>query len=113
MIFLHQWEQISSPLVDTAKVWTFDGPVVGVMSDQNGVLEGASTPILGWPGTFYPAPFTARGIEPLDSYVVSGNSITVNMHVGQPGDYIRVVTVPGGTTAAPRTTWGRLRRVYR
>lgn len=49
--------------------------------------------LLGAPGTFYPGAFPDRGLEANDSYLVSGNAITVNMNVAQPGDWIRVVTM--------------------
>ena len=85
-------------------VWTFDNPILGVMSDRSGTLEVASTFELGAPGTNYPAaPFAARGMEgnngpsgpwPNDGYSISANllSITVGMSVTEPGDWIRVVT---------------------
>ncbi len=95
-------------------VWTFDGIILGVMSDKPGNFEANSTFELGAPGSNYTigpvdqvAPYSARGLEltgnNADSYVISGNQITVNMHVSEPGDWIRVVTasnVPdGGVTA--------------
>ncbi len=82
--------------------FTFDGMVLGVMSDGIGQLEFNSTPLLGAAGTTYPAgTFTARGMEgnPLDGlfnndwYSFSGNTITLGMEVTEPGDWIRVVTV--------------------
>lgn len=77
------------------QTWTFDGAILGVMSDGTGSLEVASTPYLGAIGTIYPgAPFGARGLESNDGYVVSGYSITVRMSVTEPGDWIRVVTAP-------------------
>lgn len=91
--------------------WTFSQAILGVMSDNDGDLEAASTPELGAPGTNYTvgpaaqvAPFPARGLEPggpgglhTDGYSVSGNEITVTMHVSQPGDWIRVVTCAQGS----------------
>ena len=44
------------------------------------------------------APFGARGLEPHDSYLVAGNQITVSMAVWEPGDWIRVVTMPEPAT---------------
>ncbi len=74
-------------------IWTFSGTVLGVMSDFNGNLEFASTPLLGAVGTAYPAgPFGARGMESADGYVIGGNTLTVSMFVGQPGDCIRFIT---------------------
>ena len=82
--------------------WTFDGTILGVMSDSGGTLESASTSELGAPGTNYTtpfpgsgpaAPFPARGLEGGgDGYVISGNVLTLSMHVTEPGDWIRVVT---------------------
>ncbi len=66
---------------------------------MNGTLEGASTLLLGWPGTSYPLPFPLRGMEFDDTYLIAGNVLTVNMHVFQPGDWIRVVTQ--GSLAVP------------
>lgn len=90
-------------------VWTFDGVILGVMSDSGGTLEAASTSVLGAPTTNYTvtssgtgpaAPFTARGLEANggctgnnDGYLlVSANQLCVSMYVTEPGDWIRVVT---------------------
>jgi hypothetical protein len=91
--------------------WTFGGTIIGIMSDSGGLLEAASTPLLGAIGTIYPSAFGARGLEGNagysttgnnDGYTVSGNSISVVMHVTEPGDWIRVVTV----SAVPEpATW--------
>lgn len=85
--------------------WTFDGVILGVMSDEDGTLEAASSGELGAAGTVYPNPmFADRGLEQLslvDGYVVNGNSITVNMAVTEPGDWIRVITAGGGAPAVP------------
>ena len=91
-----------------AVTFTFDGVILGVMSDRQGNLEFASTPILGAPGSTYDAPFAARGMEGNDFvnktndwYTVSGNTISLGMNVTQPGDWIRVVTAaPIPTPAA-------------
>lgn len=86
--------------------WTFDGPVLGVMSDSPGFLEAASTPELGSPLTNYTvtfpgsgdaAPFNARGLESgsIDNYsMVNAFTLRVSMVVTEPGDWIRVVTAP-------------------
>lgn len=93
MIFLNQPDGTPGVTVDVDRTWTFDKPIVGVMSDSDGTLEVASTPLLGAPGTVYPgAPFGARGMEGGDGYVVSGSTIEVTMRVSQPGDWIRVIT---------------------
>lgn len=100
MIFLNKPDDIGGGLSHIRVVWTFDGPVIGVMSDGGGFLEAASTFELGAPGTNYTvgpagqvAPYPARGMEGGDSYTVAGNQITVNMGVSQPGDWIRVITL--------------------
>ncbi|MEE8450440.1 MAG: hypothetical protein V3R99_00955 [Thermoguttaceae bacterium] len=100
MIFLNK--QNGAPdLIHAAVTWTFDGTILGVMSDGPGALEAASTPELGYPTTNYPAAgFTARGLEGADTYSVSGATLTVSMFVSQPGDWIRVVT-ERGTSGPP------------
>lgn len=99
MIFLNSAG--SASLSHTDVVWTFDGAILGVMSNGNGSFEAASTFELGNPLTNYTvtfagsgpaAPFSNRGLESADSYVVALNQITVNMSVTEPGDWIRVVT---------------------
>jgi hypothetical protein len=91
MIFLNVPDGAAGA-TDTGRVWTFDTKILGVISDQNGVKLDASD-FLGAPPTAYPAAFPNRGLESTtDSYSVSGTSITVNMTVSQPGDWIRVIT---------------------
>ena len=109
MIFLNS--QGTANLSHFGVTWTFDAPIIGVMSNGNGSLEAASTFELGAPGTNYTlvgpgtgpaAPFPARGLEgnngtglgPGDGYLVSGNTIRVSMNVTEPGDWIRVITTP-------------------
>jgi PEP-CTERM motif len=73
--------------------WTFDGAILGVMSDFSGALENLSTSLFGAPGTTYPGSgFGARGMEVNDGYTIAGSVLTVNMTVSQPGDWIRVIT---------------------
>ncbi len=79
-------------------LWTFDGEILGVMSDGQGTLEVNSTALLGAVGTIYPSSgFNARGLEGNlsshnDTYSVSGNTLTTSFFVTQPGDWIRVIT---------------------
>jgi hypothetical protein len=93
MIFFNQPDCGPCPgLSDLDVTWTFNGDILGVMSDVDGNLEAASNSVLGAPGTFYPGAFSLRGLEAPDVYTVSDNAITVSMNVVQPGDWIRVVT---------------------
>ena len=94
-------------------VWTFDQPIIGVMTESNGSAEAISSFELGAPGTNYTAPVTGCGkaapfrnralegqslCDPdasgaaIDGYVVNGSEIKVCMFVTEPGDWIRVVT---------------------
>ena len=91
MIFLNKPDEVVGTLSHADVVWTFDGPVIGIMSNNN---EIASTSELGAPSTNYPTTlFSARGIESGDSVNVLDNTLTVTMTVSQPGDWIRVVTL--------------------
>lgn len=82
--------------------WTFDGPILGVMSSINGGREAASQSILGLDTTAY-AQFSHRGMEANDTYSVSGSTLTVNMKVTEPGDWIRVVTLAPPRSRVPET----------
>ena len=114
-----------SPGLELADIeWTFDGMILGVMSDRNGVREALSTDILGAPDTLYPTDggpdvgalpgsgatfegFPLRGQERHvpgnDFYEIMGDTLSVDMAVIQPGDWIRVVTMdvpePGSVMA--------------
>lgn len=74
--------------------WVFSGPILGVMSDMDGLLEAASTESLGARATMYPSgPFFLRGFEENDAYDgVGTRRLRVRMSVWQPGDWIRVIT---------------------
>lgn len=78
------------------RTWTFDGVILGVMSDVGGTLEAASNPLLSAPGTFYPGAIANRGLEITtspDAYaIVAPDRIQVNMDITTPGDWIRVLT---------------------
>ena len=86
--------------------WTFDGDILGVMSDMDGIFEAASRS-LGATGTTYPNydddTFRARGLDNDgggfanlngDGYSVADNVLTISMAVTEPGDWVRVVTAP-------------------
>lgn len=116
MIFLNSPDEV---LNHERVIWTFANPILGVMSDIDGTLEANSSFELGNPATNYTvtftgsgpaAPFYARGMEGLDTCVISGNQITLGMHVGQPGDWIRVVTVPEPATVCLLALGGLLLR---
>ena len=107
MIFLNTHTGSAS----SRQTWTFDGIILGVMSDTGGVLEAATNALLGNnPGTAYPGAFNLRGLENAsigsigsgDGYIVAGNQIDLQMGVSEPGDWIRVVTraVPEPATVA-------------
>ena len=85
--------------------WTFDGTILGVMSDQRGTLEAASNSILGALGTAYPGGFGARGLEGNDFYSVAGNVLSLGMAVSEPGDWIRVVTQAPAPVPLPAAGW--------
>lgn len=89
MIFLNT---AGSVYAMDSQIWTFDGKIIGVMSDVGGNREASSSALLGAPGTVYPAAFANRGLESNDNYNVLGNTIAVNMQVTEPGDWIRVIT---------------------
>ena len=121
MIFLNS-DAEAGGLSHRNVIWTFDGAIIGVMSDRRGNLEAASTFELGNPGTNYTivptapdttscgtndvtgeraAPYGARGLEAQnkcvngdEGYSVLGDSIQVCMGVSEPGDWIRVITNP-------------------
>lgn len=102
MIFLNT--KGTKPATHLGVDWTFDGVILGVMTDIHGTLEGLSNTLLGAVGTFYPGGFNNRGLEgtaggangngggDMYSFLAGGNVLTVGMHVTEPGDWIRVVT---------------------
>lgn len=101
MIYLDQGEDLVPDLNEHLNVkWTFDGAILGVMSDWPGSMEAASSSFLGAAGTVYPGAFNGRGLETTanhaqpDGYAINGNELTVSMWVIEPGDWIRVVTKP-------------------
>ncbi|MDJ0772794.1 MAG: PEP-CTERM sorting domain-containing protein [Mastigocoleus sp. MO_167.B18] len=89
MIFLDS-EQSSFLRKENIK-WTFDGEILGIMSDSGGNLENASQSLLGLEDTTYNK-FGARGLEGGDSYSIKGEELILTMQVTSPGDWIRVVT---------------------
>ena len=53
MIFMNQANSATGSLTHSGVTWTFDFPIIGVMSDTAGTFEAASTPDFGAPGTNY------------------------------------------------------------
>lgn len=110
MVFLNRAgrRSVSHGHADAAVRWTFDGPVLGVMRDRQGQDEAASNGVLGNPGTRYPEPFTARGMEgnaarrgAPDYYRIDGAVLEIGLTVAEPGDWVRVVTAaPKGCGAS-------------
>jgi hypothetical protein len=91
MIFLNV--PVASKAIEKQAIWGFDGKILGVMSDRQGILEANSSAELGAPKTTYPANgFSARGLERQDQYRIDNNRLTVKMEANQPGDWIRVIT---------------------
>lgn len=116
MIFLNSFG--TATLSHFSVQWTFDGEILGIMSDKNGILEGASTFELGAPGTNYTvgigaAPFGNRGLEandgvgdgPNDGYMLlDPYTLQVGMYVTEPGDWIRVITAHVDSVSVPEST---------
>ena len=90
MIFMNT---LGGAFATDSETWIFDGLILGVMSDNGGTLEAASSALLGALGTIYPGGFTNRGLETNDSYIVAGNMLTLTDSVSSPGDWIRIITV--------------------
>ncbi len=93
--------------------WVFDSVILGITYDPQSVWEYESR-YLGLDNVdygyddFYDNPngvksYSGRGIESKrDSYTISGNTLTFNSFVQQPGDYMRIITatpIPEPTTS--------------
>jgi hypothetical protein len=83
--------------ISTGALWTFDGAIVGVMSDRNGLLMTATDSLFAAFNDYFTigtsAPFGAQGLESNDAYSIGGNQLKLSMLVTEPGDWIRVLTV--------------------
>ncbi len=99
MIFLNKPNGVAGTLSHEDVVWEFDGEILGIMIDINGLDEAASTAVLGAMGTTYGS-FNNRGLERNDFVMIDGNKLTVSMFVTQPGDWIRVITAAVPVPAA-------------
>lgn len=81
-------------LVTDTKTFTFDGIILGVIIDTQGLDD---SDYLGAPGTVYPGAFNYRGMldSSGDAYtVLSDQTISFTMHASNPGDWARVITAP-------------------
>ena len=91
MILLNRDNDTGNPRLDSINDWVFDGEILGWMSDVNGVDE-ANSAFLGAIGTNY-ASYNNRGLEANDMLSLQNAfTLRVEMHVTQPGDWIRVIT---------------------
>ena len=87
-----------------SNTWEFSGAILGITGviDSTGANTASTSSLLGAPGTIYPSSaFGAYGLEGGDSFSVSGNLLTLNMQVTEPGDWIRVVTSGSSSTPIP------------
>ncbi len=124
MIFLNKpLANRPSGVIAKEAEWKFDNVILGVMSDQDGVLEFGS-PFLQAAGSDYGTQYDNRGLEGNarkttiklyndandDAYFITPtlDTLKLKMQVQQPGDWIRVITtsnlsasqVPEPTTMA-------------
>jgi hypothetical protein len=86
-------------------VWTFKRPIIGVMSDVNGILEAASTAAIGAPGTNYRLPATA-GCIPFGTVGAAPFAFR-GLDTTDAGPQYNHQPCPRTTTAIP---WSRQRR---
>jgi hypothetical protein len=104
MIFLNQTDEQKKGLARKS-IWNFDGIVLGVMSDVDGKLMAATDKLLGSDSTLYPSSFKNRGLEKNNSYQgVGTNTLSLNLSVTQPGDWVRVITAAKSTSVPEPTT---------
>ena len=97
LIFLNTTGGRNDPSVTDRATWGFDGVILGVMSDIDGVAMGNSNLELAAFGNYFAdvggLPFNNAGMEGADFYnILLGTTIDVNMLVTEPGDWIRVIT---------------------
>lgn len=88
MILLNHEEE--SGVFNASGNVSFDGTVIGTMSDIDGALLTASD-FLGAPTTY--TSFDNRGLESNDSLtIVPLNSVNFTFNATEPGDWVRVIT---------------------
>ena len=96
-------------LKKTAK-WTFDGDIIGVMSDRYGTLINKSNDLFAAFGDYFTKgktlPFKGAGFEgSIDDYLLNSfgapTMLKVTMKVREPGDWIRVLTLSKDVSPVP------------
>lgn len=91
MVFLNRDDAIRAGLT-RAGTASFDGAILGLITTTAGLA--ATDAVLGAVGTTYDA-FRNRGLEAGDIAATTfvGDTLTTRLRVGQPGDWMRVITV--------------------
>lgn len=87
--------------------WTidFDKPILAVITSTDLVF---ASDFLGAAGTTYPGPFEKRGLENCDVCIdavtlLDADTLSVSLHVTEPGDWFRVVTA--SPVPVPAAVW--------
>lgn len=109
MVFLNRSDRKTgnANLISVDTEIQFGGTVLGTMSDQNGGLRMVPSDFLGGPVTTY-ANFNNRGLEQTNcgvncdfvTFALGSDTVRFDLHVTQPGDWVRVVTVAAVPTPA-------------
>lgn len=90
--------------IATEAQWTFDGNILGTMTDYSGNLLTNSNSLFAV-GSYFTvgssAPFSALGLEGSDDASYTGNQLELAMLVTEPGDWIRVITAGQAPSAVP------------
>jgi hypothetical protein len=90
--------------------WTFDGDIIGVMSDKRGTLIKKSNDLFAAFDDYFTKgktlPFNNAGFEgSIDEYILNSfgapTMLEVTMKVREPGDWIRVLTLSQDVSAVP------------
>lgn len=115
MVFLNRADLLSgaSNLIEVDTEIQFSGAILGTMSDKDGGLRMVPSDFLGGglAGTSY-TNFGNRGLELTGNFADSvtfalgSDTARFDLHVTQPGDWVRVVTVAAVPTPAAFTMMG-------
>jgi len=103
LVFLNSYENAR---INTTAKWTFDGDILGVMSNTNGSLLMGSDGLFASFTDYFTVgnltgAFNTQGLEGGDVYSVTGNLLNLTMTVSEPGDWIRVITATPSVSAVP------------